>query len=99
MKKYDIKGEEVEMGTIGDFADAMGRTSQAIRKWEERTIIPPTRFRDEANRRLYPKKLIDRVQEIAEEESITQGVSFKSTNFKERTHEAFKEVEKEILED
>ena len=99
MEIYEVKGKEVEMGKIGDLAERLGRSSQAIRKWEKRGIIPPTKFRDETNKRLYPAELIDKIAEIAKEENIQAGVSFDETNFEERAHQAFAEIEGEILEE
>ncbi len=97
MKVYDINGVEVVMYTIGDLAQELGRESQTIRKWEMNGVIPPTRFRDRTNKRLYPEKLVKMIKQISEEEGVTQGVSFEATNFSARVAKAFKEVEAELL--
>jgi len=98
MKIYEIKGREVEMYSIGELAKELGRESQTIRKWEQGGIIPPTRFRDRTNKRLYPLEIVEGLKQISEEEDITQGVSFKTTDFREKAFKLFRKVEKELLE-
>lgn len=97
MKIYEIKGKEVVMYSIGELAEALGRESQTVRKWEQNGTIPPTRFRDKANRRLYPQEIVEGMKEISDEEDITQGVSFDTTRFKEKAYKLFKKVEKDLL--
>lgn len=98
MKVYDINGVDVEMYSIGELAKELGRESQTIRKWEIGGIIPPTRFRDNAKRRLYPLQIVKGMKMIVDEEDITQGVSFETTDFTKRVEKLFREVEKELLE-
>lgn len=97
MKVYVLKGKEVQMYTIGELADALGRESQTVRKWEIAGVIPKTLFRDKAKRRLYPQDIVEGLKAIGVSEEITQGVSFQNTQFKEKAHALFKKVEKELL--
>jgi predicted transcriptional regulator len=97
LKVYELKGREVVMYSIGELAKELGRESQTIRKWEQAGIIPPTRFRDKTNKRLYPQEIVEGLKRISEEEDITQGVSFTTTDFKKRAFELFKRVEADLL--
>ena len=49
---YLPNGKKVELFPVGVLATAVGRTSQAIRKWEVAGIIPPSFFKDKSGKRL-----------------------------------------------
>lgn len=78
--KITINGEEMPLYTIGVLADAIGRNSQTLRKWEVAGTIPKTMFKAKGIR-LYSQEQIDIVVKHAERYQITQGKSIGNTNF------------------
>ena len=67
-----ITGRSTTLYNIGVVAEAIGRTSQTIRKWEVGGVIPPTPFRQKG-KRLYSKEHIDVIVKCAEQAKIMQG--------------------------
>lgn len=70
-KFYRIKGEDVELFTIGEVARAIGRQPVTVRAWESRGWIPKANFRTPAparqqipgkatkGRRLYTRQQVE----------------------------------------
>lgn len=68
---YILRGERVDVYTVGQLAKVIGRKAVTIRAWESRGIIPPTTYRTQLpvgiqapgkslkGRRLYTKKQVD----------------------------------------
>lgn len=79
-------GEELELFYIGTLATALGRTTNAIRKWEIAGVIPDPCFRDENGRRLYTQEQIDAIVRCAERAKIKQGLSIADTSFSTWVH-------------
>lgn len=50
---YDINGHDVSLFTIGRVSRMFGFSNEAIRKKEERGMIPPAKFRGDRGVRLY----------------------------------------------
>lgn len=96
-KKVKIKGEEIDLYYISALADALGRTTQTIRKWEIAGVIPNSCFRDKGKNRLYTKEQIDIIVEIAEECYIKQGSSIADTSFSKKVHKALEEHNKRYI--
>lgn len=65
------------------------RTTQTIRKWEIKGVIPPAMFKVAGNR-MYSMEQIKCIARIAKEEGIKQGCSESMAKFSSR-------VEKELL--
>ncbi len=87
-----ITGRETTLYNIGVVAEAIGRTSQTIRKWEVGGIIPPTPFR-QRGKRLYSKEHIDAIVKCAESIRIRQGSSSAVyTTFSKKLYEEFAKV-------
>ena len=68
-----VNGKVTTLGTIGELAAAVGRTTNTIRRWERTGLIPkaplildPSTI--SARRRLYPVELIDELRQMAERE-------------------------------
>jgi hypothetical protein len=68
-----VNGEIRTLGTIGELASAVGRTSHTVRGWERQGLIPPPPLIVQpgevcTRRRLYPTELISAIQEVAQNE-------------------------------
>lgn len=97
VKKYvtsTIKGEEVKLYFIASLAEALGRTTQTVRKWEISGMIPPC-FKDSNGRRLYTEEQINLIVQIAEETKLGQGKS--TSAFSNKVHKALKELNKKYV--
>lgn len=86
-KKYRLpNGEEVDLFYIGSLASALGRSPNAIRKWEISGVIPDSCFRDSFGRRMYSQEQIDAIVQCAERAKIKQGLSIANTSFSTWVH-------------
>lgn len=86
-KEYKLpNGEIIELFYIGALASALGRSTNAIRKWEIAGVIPDPCFRDEQGRRLYSQEQIDVIVQCAEKAQIKQGLSIANTSFSTWVH-------------
>lgn len=86
-KEYKLpNGEIIELFYIGALASALGRSTNAIRKWEIAGVIPDPCFRDEQGRRLYSQEQIDVIVQCAERAQIKQGLSIANTSFSTWVH-------------
>lgn len=79
-------GEVIELFYIGALASALGRSTNAIRKWEIAGVIPDPCFKDEQGRRLYSQEQIDVIVQCAERAKIKQGLSIANTSFSTWVH-------------
>ena len=79
-------GETIELFYIGALASALGRSTNAIRKWEIAGVIPDPCFKDELGRRLYSQEQIDAIVRCAEKAKIKQGLSIANTSFSTWVH-------------
>lgn len=68
--KLIVGGVEHEFFTIGDVAKALNRKPVTIRSWERKGVMPKARFRDKRQRRLYSRRQIEGLIEIAESEAV-----------------------------
>lgn len=93
-----VGGVKTEFFTIGALAEALGRKSGTIRKWENTGVIPRPLFRksadrSEGTRRLYTRAQIEGIVKIAQEERVLDGSrSISQTNFTERVRDLYKEL-------
>jgi hypothetical protein len=72
-----VDGRLTTLGTVGELAAAVGRTSHTIRGWERQGLIPPPPLTVQpgqpcTRRRMYPVELIEAVQEVAKREDFGQ---------------------------
>lgn len=74
-------GETLELFYIGALAEALGRDSNTIRRWEIAGVIPDPCFKDKFGKRLYSQEQIDAIVRCAERAKIKQGGSFANTSF------------------
>lgn len=84
-------GKETTLYSIGVLANALGRTTQTVRKWEIGGIIPPTPFKVQGHR-FYSKEHIEKILESAEKSHIKQGKRVANTKFSERLYKDFDEL-------
>ena len=85
-------GKKTTLYNIGVLAEALGRTSQTIRKWEIWGVIPPTPFKTKEGKRLYSKEHIDAIVKCAESSHIMQGSNISSTVFAKKVYKEFQKV-------
>lgn len=97
-KIYNVGGKEIILYPISYLVSELNkalpdstRTSQTIRLWERKRIIPPATYKI-SGIRLYTKEQVDVIVRIAVEEDIRQGRKMENTNFSERVWEAFEEL-------
>ena len=92
---YIIYCDEKDIGRLigkkGVVAEAIGRTSQTIRKWEVGGVIPPTPFKQKG-KRLYSKEHIDAIIKCAESSHIMQGSRVSQTAFSKKLYREFQKV-------
>lgn len=86
-----ITGRSTTLYNIQVAGDAIGRTSQTIRKWEVAGIIPPTPFKIQG-KRLYSQEHIDALVKCAEEAKLKTGVKIKDTSFSKRLYKEFDKI-------
>jgi hypothetical protein len=100
-RKYVVAGVETEFYTLGNLAQALGRQSVTIRKWEREGIIPKSTYqspgRDDdprGRRRLYTREQIEGIVRIAHEEGVlvSHQKPLKATNFTVRVVDLFKRL-------
>ena len=90
-------GIQTTLYNIGTLAEALGRTSQTIRKWEIGGIIPPTPFKQDG-KRLYSKEHIEALVKGAEKSKLKQGSSIYQTAFTKRAFKDFERINKSFFE-
>lgn len=102
-KVYNINGKKMRLFPISTLAqklsEALGveRTTQTVRKWEKKGVIPPATFRS-GEKRLYSMEQIGVICKVAKEENIRQGYSLNMTNFSKRVEQELRKVNKKLLD-
>ena len=86
-----VTGRKTTLYNIGVVAEAIGRTSQTIRKWEVGGVIPPTPFKQKG-KRLYSKEHIDAIVMCADKSRLKQGSGVSKTTFSEKLYIEFQKV-------
>lgn len=100
-KVYRVKGKEVMMYPIATVAKyltkALGepRTTQTIRKWEQKGVIPSAPFRVK-DKRLYTMEHIKALCKVAKDENIRQGYSISLTRFSAKLAIEYKAINDRI---
>ena len=89
-------GIKTTLYSINVLAEALGRTSQTVRKWELGGTIPPTPFRIHG-RRFYSKEHIDIIVKSAEKSKIKVGKPICNTQFSNRCYKEFAELHKKFF--
>lgn len=87
-------GVKVKLYSISVLAEAIGRTSQTVRKWEVSGVIPKTPFKDPQGNRMYSKAQIDLVVFSAEKSKLKQGKGMSGLKFSERIYKGFERLNK-----
>ncbi len=70
-----VNGQLRTLGTVGELASAVGRTSHTVREWERQGLIPTSPLVTQpgdacTRRRWYPLELIAALQQLAEDEGF-----------------------------
>ena len=89
--KSPITGRETTLYNIATVAEALGRTSQTVRKWEIGGIIPKTPFKSN-KQRLYAEEHIDALIRCAEKVHLMQGSKGSRGRFSKYAFEEFQKV-------
>ena len=89
--KSPITGRETTLYSIATLAEALGRTSQTVRKWEVAGIIPQTPFRV-SGKRMYTEEHIDAIVECAEKAKLSSGNNISNTNFSKNLYKEFERI-------
>ena len=84
-------GRKTTLYSIATLAEALGRTSQTIRKWEVAGILPETPFRLKG-KRMYSEEHIDAVVRCAEKAKISSGNPISNTNFSKNLYKEFERI-------
>lgn len=101
-KLYKINEKDVKLFPISILAQKLGkalkdsRTTQTIRKWEVKGVIPPAIFRN-GQKRLYSMEQIDCICRVAKEENIRQGYSLSMTQFSLRVWEEMRIINRKYV--
>ncbi|WP_019629597.1 MerR family transcriptional regulator [Actinomadura atramentaria] len=97
---WRCQGEVIDLYTVGQLADILGRKAVTLRKWEAEGVIPPTRLRSpsqdpRARKRLYTREQVQGILKIAHEEGILNSSRrpLGQTRFKTRVAELFTGLE------
>ncbi len=99
--KVKIGGVEHEMFTLGNLAQALGRKSVTLRKWEADRVIPKATFLKKGregdprgNRRLYSRPQVEGILRIAIEERLMEGDnrSISATTFTSKVFDLFRSL-------
>lgn len=91
-KVVKINSKDTQMYYIGTLAKRLGRTTTAIRIWENSGLIPATWFRDKFGRRLYTGEQLDIIVNNVEKYGIRQGIKVAQTDFSKDCHEQFEQL-------
>ena len=76
-------GVETKLYSISVLANALGRATQTIRKWEVSGILPKTPFKDKQGNRLYSIAQINSIVKSAERSRLQQGKKMSGLKFSE----------------
>jgi hypothetical protein len=100
-----VEGRAIPCGTIGEYAQAIGRSVHWVRANERNRFTPPAPLvlvsdKPQAVRRLYPLVLIDAVREVAERENFgTRRPSGKSREQSEALYDVWTSVMADLFDD
>lgn len=101
-KVYKVKGQDVVLYPISVLAERLSKTlkqtrsTQTIRKWEAKGILPPATFRVK-DKRLYSDEQIDAICRVAKKCKLRQGSPIELTDFIETVREELRKVNKELF--
>lgn len=97
-----FKGIEVRLYPISKLAEEVSkalkseRTTQTIRKWEIKGVLPPAMFKISGNR-MYSMEQIKCIAKIAKEENIKQGCSESMARFSSRVEKELLKINKDFM--
>lgn len=95
----NIRGQQVELFTIGQLGQALGgRAAVTMRLWERNGVIPTARMRlspknGVGGRRYYTRAQVEGMRRIAQEEGLLEPRARLSPRFTERVVQLFRDLE------
>ena len=103
--RVQVDGRVILCATIGELAEALGRSAYTIRRWERTGLLPGPPIvlpsdRPQAVRRLYPLELIDALRAVARQEHF--GSRRPSGRFREQStalYETWRSAMKALFEE
>ena len=97
-QEFLIQNKPRLLYSIGELADAVGKSHYTVREWEREGRIPTAYCRSPRGYRLYFKEEIETLAEIVESENQKMGTHFKEGKFQVRVFEAWKKIRDKIGE-
>lgn len=94
-----IKGQQMELFTVGQLGAAIGRSAVTVRLWERNGFIPKARMRLSAKngiggRRYYTRPQVEGIARIAKEEGLLKPQARLTPSFTARVVQLFRDLEK-----
>ena len=94
-----IKGQTVEVFTIGQLGQSVGRAAVTIRLWERKGFLPKARMRladrnGKGGRRYYTRAQVEGIARIAKEEGLLEPQAPLTPEFTRRVFQLFVDLEK-----
>lgn len=91
-----VKGEKVKLYPIRRLTHELARvgikrSTQTIRKWELKGVMPKCIFREQGNR-MYTKEQIQVIVRVALECNIKKGLDIASTDFPEKIWQELNQI-------
>lgn len=92
-----VKGEPLELFTVGQLGQALGRAAVTIRLWERNGVIPTARMRLNnknglGGRRYYTRAQVEGIRQIAKEEGLLEPRARITPEFTRRVVALFKSL-------
>lgn len=84
-------GIKTYLYNIGTVAEAIRRTSQTIRRWEDVCILPKPPFKV-GGKRFYSDEHIDAIVECLEKSNVRPGVKIQDTSFIPDIYKRYEEI-------
>ena len=94
-----IKGQQVELFTVGQLGAALGRAAVTMRLWERNGVIPKARMRlsnknGVGGRRYYTRPQVEGIRAIAQDEGLLKPQARLTPTFTSRVKQLFIDLEK-----
>ena len=94
-----IRGQSVEVFTVGQLGQSVGRAAVTIRLWERKGFLPKARMRladrnGKGGRRYYTRAQVEGIARIAKEEGLLEPQAPLTPEFTRRVFQLFVDLEK-----
>lgn len=93
-----VRGQQVELFTVGQLGAALGRAAVTMRLWERNGVIPKARMRlapknGIGGRRYYTRPQVEGIRRIAQEEGLLDPQARLTKTFTDRVVQLFIDLE------